>query len=435
MLAVVLAVSPVSAAERPNVVIFFSDDQGYGDLGCFGAKDIETPNLDALARSGLRFTDFYSAAPFCSPSRAALMTGRYPIRAGVPGNVRSREGSVGMPASEVTVAELAKSVGYRTGVFGKWHLGSTDATRPNAKGFDDFFGHHAGCIDYLTHNFIWSKSAHHCLWRNRTEVFEAGTYFTDLIAREASRFIDENHDRPFLLYVPFNAPHYPMQAARRFFEKYKHLPKQRQQYAALVGHMDEAVGTIMSKLKAHGLTDKTLVLFMSDNGHSVEARAHGGGGSAGPFKGHKFSLFEGGIRSPFIVSWPGRLAAGEVRSQVGIAMDILPTIAEAIGAKLPADRKIDGRSLWPRLESADAPSPHEAVFWHFGRSFAVRKGQWKLVVEVPRGKENKGKPEQVFLSNIQDDPGEANNLADANPNVVRTLRASHNAWLADVRGR
>ena len=426
--AIVALCTHFAAARVPNVVIFYADDMGFGDLGCYGCTDIKTPSLDALARAGVRLTNYYSAAPVCSPSRAALVTGRYPQRAGVPGNVSSSPGDAGMPTDEVTLAELAKTRGYATAIVGKWHLGFSPDTQPNAQGFDFFFGHHAGCVDYYSHMFYWRAPHHHDLYRNRTEVHEEGAYMTELITREATRFIGEHLDEPFLLYVPYNAPHYPMQAPERFRKMYAHLPEPRRGYATLVAGLDESVGLIMNCLRDHGLTRDSLVFFMSDNGR---------GGSAGPFRSYKFSLFEGGIRMPAIVSWPGTLAQNETRDQLAIAMDVLPTLAKVIGAKLPDDRTIDGRSWMTFLKDAGAPENHPALFFERAGQHAVRQGKWKIVRNglVPTGMSKRKKlkgEDAVFLADLEADPGETTNLHRQHPEMVKKLLAMHDAWRESI---
>jgi arylsulfatase A len=426
----------IASARPPNVVIFYADDMGIGDAGCYGCTDIKTPNIDALAAAGVRFTNYYSAAPICSPSRAALLTGRYPIRAGVPGNVSSQPGAVGLPADEVTIAELARTRGYATAIVGKWHLGFTRETEPNGQGFDAFFGHHAGCIDYYSHWFYWEDPPHHDLYRNRDEVYEEGRYMTDLIVREVTQFIDDHKDSPFLLYIPFNAPHYPTQAPERLRKMYAHLPEPRRLYAPLVAGLDEAIGRIMDRVRKAGIEKDTLVFFASDNGASVEARNNYGGGSSGPYRGFKFSLFEGGIRMPAIVSRPGTVPAGETRGQVVVGMDVFATIAEAIGAELPAGRKIDGQSWIPLLKDCNAPG-HATLFWMQGGQKAVRRGKWKLVcnglAEEPGPKrDRRARAATVFLANLEADPGETKNLKDQHPEIVAELTKLHDEWRADV---
>jgi len=431
--------SGVASAKGPNVILFYADDLGIGDVSCYGCTDIQTVHIDALARTGIRFTHYYSAAPVCSPSRAALLTGRYPARAGVPSNVSSSPGHSGMPTEEVTLAELAQTRGYATALIGKWHLGFTYETQPNAQGFDFFFGHHAGCVDYYSHMFYWQTPHHHDLYRNRQEIHEEGQYMTDLIAREVTQFIDDHQAEPFLLYVPFNAPHYPLQAPERFRRMYAHLPQKRRDYAPLVGAMDDAIGKIMARVRHHHLTPNTLVFFMSDNGISVEGRNNGGGGSSGPFRDHKFSLFEGGIHMPGIVSWPGQIPQGQIRDQLTMATDVFSTLAEAIGADVSKDRIIDGRSWWPLLRDARAKG-HEMLFWEWNKQSAVRAGKWKVtrnalmtpgMDEYVRAKGD----DAIFLADLEADPGETTNLRHQHPQIAKQLLKQHADWLKTIEPR
>jgi len=437
----VVLLTNLTQGRQPNVVIFYADDMGIGDVGCYGCKDIQTPNIDAIARAGVRFTNFYTASPLCAPSRAALLTGRHPIRAGVPTNVGSIPGDPGMPTEEVTIAELAKQKGYTTSITGKWHLGFSYETQPNSQGFDYFFGHHAGCIDYYSHMFYWRTPHHHDLYRNRQEIHEEGQYMTDLITREVTQFIDKNHSKPFFVYIPYNAPHYPMQAPERYRKMYQHLPRIRADYAALVAGLDESIGKVMERLRHHNLIKDTLVFFISDNGATVEARANGGGGSNAPYREHKFSLYEGGIHMPAIISWPGRIPENEVRHQLAIVMDVFPTIAEVIDAKLPEGRTLDGKSWMPLLKNPNAPG-HEALFFEWDKQQAVRYGKWKLVcnglvnLRMAEGPRPRAVGEDaVFLSDIELDPGETSNLRRLQPKMVNKLLKMHQQWRASVESK
>lgn len=416
---------------RPNVIVILTDDQGSIDINCFGATDLHTPNLDALAARGTRFTQFYSGAPICSPSRAALLTGRCPQRAELPTNAH---GDTGMPGRQMTIAEMLRAAGYRTGIFGKWHLGEADDQTPLAQGFDEFFGHKLGCIDNYSHFFYWSGPNRHDLWRDNQEIWEEGAYFPGLVVREAHRFLEENRDTPFFMYLPFNVPHYPMQGEAEYRAQYAGTEEPRKAYAAFVSTLDEKIGDVIRKVDALGLRENTLIIFMSDNGHSVEERANFGGGRTGPYRGHKFTLWEGGIRLPCIASWPGIVPEGEVRGQMVASMDWLPTIAHYCGVAAP-DRLLDGRSIAEVIASADAASPHESLCWQSDKQWAVREGDWKLVVNGPASIQDGSEipAQEVFLSNLADNPGESNNLAAEKPEIVERLTRIHENWAIDVQ--
>lgn len=433
-LAILVACGPaVASATQPNVIVILADDQGSVDLGCYGAADLYTPHLDALAARGVRFTQFYAGAPVCSPSRACLLTGRYPVRAGVPGNCASQRGGPGaLPPAEVTLAELFKTAGYATAQIGKWHLGYTPDTIPNAQGFDHTFGHMGGCIDNYSHFFFWDGPNIHDLHRNSVEVFCDGQYFPDLMVQEAARFMEAHRNHPFLLYYALNTPHYPYQGDAKWLQHFQHLPSPRRLYAAFVSAQDERLGRLVGVLDALALRERTIIVFQSDNGHSTEERAHFGGGSAGPYRGAKFSLFEGGIRVPAIISWPGTLPQQAVRDQTAHAADWLPTLAELCGIRLPSIR-LDGRSLAAVLRDPQASSPHDgsALHWQVGQGpdadWAVRDGDWKLIGRTrdtsrPPGEDNRV---SMFLANLRDDPGESTNVADQHADIVARLTEQH----------
>lgn len=421
-----------SAADKPNVIFIMADDQGSVDLGCYGAKDLHTPHTDALAARGVRFTQFYSAAPVCSPSRAGALTGRWPMRAGVPGNCASQKGGKGaLPAEEVTLAEMFQAAGYATAHIGKWHIGYTPETSPRAQGFDHSFGHMGGCIDNYSHFFYWSGPNTHDLWRNGVEVFHDGEFFLDLMVAEAITFIEQNRVKPFFMYYALNTPHYPYQGDAKWLERFKDLPHPRNLYAAFIAAQDERLGKLITRLEALGLRDNTIVVFQSDNGHSTEERAHFGGGTAGPYRGAKFSLLEGGIRLPAIISWPATLPKSESRDQLAHACDWLPTLAELTSVKLPQTH-LDGRSLAAVLRDAKAPSPHadDSLHWQVGEGpnadWAVREGDWKLIGRT-RDTSDGRKPQPIadFLVNLATDPGEQTNLAEKHPDILTRLRKLH----------
>ncbi|HEY1337919.1 MAG TPA: sulfatase-like hydrolase/transferase [Bryobacteraceae bacterium] len=427
-----------AAARRPNIVVILMDDLGCHDLGAWGGADLKTPHIDSLAASGVRFTNWYAAAPVCSPSRAGLLTGRHPIRAGVPNN------GPPLAPSERTIASLVKPAGYATAIVGKWHLGSTPETVPNAHGFDRFFGFHSGCIDFYSHRYYWGEPRtvnYHDLWRDRTEVFEDGQYSTELFTREAVRFIRENRARPFFLYLAYNAVHYPMHAPRQYVERFAGLDPERRTYAAMLAAADDGVGQVMSAVREAGLRDNTLVFFTADNGATREARAGldqkpATAGKNSPFRGNKFSAFDGGMHVPMIMSCPGAIPSGRVVAQVGSHLDILPTACAAAGVTVPGDRTMDGFDALPMAKGAE--SRHDAIYWSIGGQLAVRRGKWKL---VQNGKTYDGTPEgnqpltgddAVFLSNLEQDPGESRNLRHEQAAVADELLTLARAWEKSV---
>lgn len=427
----------MNAAERPNVMLIYSDDQGSIDVNCYGATDLTTPALDRLAATGVRFTQMYAPSAICSASRAGLLTGRFPVRAGVPGNVSSHKGHAGMPTEQVTIAEMLKESGYTTAHVGKWHLGYTPETMPLGQGFDTSFGHMGGCIDNYSHFFYWNGPNRHDLWRNGEEVWHDGQFFPDLMTDECETFLRQPHEQPFFIYWAINIPHYPMQGTERWRETYADLDSPRRMYAEFVSTMDERIGSVLKTLQDEGLRDNTLVIFQSDHGHSTEERAFFGGGNAGPYRGAKGCLFEGGLRVPSIVSLPGVTPQGQVRDQLVVGVDWLPTIADYCGAVLP-DRKLDGVSLRPVIESAAAPGPHQDFFWQLGNGknaqWVIRDGDWKLLGN-PTDRSNiapLGDDDQLFLANLADDIGERNNVAKKHPEIVERLQSLHTKYLADI---
>ena len=437
----VLALTAPALARTPNVVLFYADDLGIGDVGCYAPpadRDIRTPAIDALAASGVRFTNYYCAAPICSPSRAALLTGRHPLRCGMSTskNIGSQPGDAGLASGEITIAELVRPRGYATALLGKWHLGYRQGEVPNDQGFDLFVGFHASLVDYFSHMYYWSEPYHHDLFRNRREIYEDGVHMTDLITREAIDFIDRHRDRPFLLYVAYNAPHYPMNPQSRFLEMYRHLPEPRRSYAALVAGMDDSIGRIVGRLRETGLLDDTFIFFSSDNGAAARSGRGEGGGRNAPFREHKRSLFEGGIRMPAIVSWPRQMPGGQIREQLTVAMDVWPTVAELVGAAPPTDRTIDGRSWLPLLKDPGAAG-HEALFFEWDGQQAVRRGRWKLVcngiVDQDAGRGHRaGAQDAVFLADLVADPAETTNLRARHPEIAQRLLELHASWRRSI---
>ena len=435
-------------ASRPNVIIFLTDDQGYGDLSCMGATDFRTPNLDRLASDGVRFTDWYSNCPVCSPSRAALLTGRYPGNAGVRWVLRGHRLTSGLPKSTPTLATMLRGAGYQTAMAGKWHLGLTEDTRPNSHGFDRSFGFFAGTIDYYSHIFYYGANRPgpginptHDLWEDNEEVWRNGEYFTELIADKAIEYLREMRagDKPFFLYLPFNAPHYPMHAPQQYMDRFPDLPWDRQVMAAMISAVDDAVGKIMNEVERLGVADNTLTIFTSDNGPSRESRnwLDGNldpyyGGTSGGLKGHKGSLYEGGIRMPGIMHWPDRIAKGVVTAEPCVSMDIVPTVLDAAGLD-KNQHELNGISLLDHL-TENAPLDERPIFWEMGNQTAVRRGKWKLVLNG-RLVEYEEPIAEVHLSNLEDDPAESVNLADEEPAVTAELRRLAEDWRAGIEER
>ncbi len=431
-----LLVSP-AFARSPNILFILTDDQGSVDVNCYGSHDLITPNMDAIAHRGIRFTQFDAAAPICSPSRAAILTGLVPQKAGLPTMASSQRGGHGMPGDRTTIAEIFKQAGYATGHVGKWHLGYTPDEEPNAQGFDYSFGHMGGCIDNYSHFFYWDGPNAHDLWRNGKEVWYDGQFFGDLMERECVQFIDQHKDKPFLLYWAINEPHYPLQGTGKWRDQYANLPSPRDKYAASLSTADERIGMVLARLDELKLRDDTIVVFQSDQGHSVEIRTFSGGGSSGPYRGAKFSLFEGGIRVPAMISWTGHLPENQTRDQLATGCDWLPTLAELAGVALPksVQDNLDGKSLVSVLNSAAAPTPHATFYWASDRSqWAIREGDWKLLGNPfdPTKKEPFAKSDAFYLVNLPNDLGEQHNLAAAHPDLVQHFRDLHEAWMKEL---
>jgi len=434
LLTAFLVPAGLHAATKPNVIVIYADDQGSADAGCYGSKDLVTPGIDGLAARGIRFTQFYSPSPVCSPSRAGLLTGRYPWRAGMPNNGPAAPSEAddrletltggGLPAGEMTMAERFRAGGYATAHIGKWHLGLGEGHKPLDQGFDYSFGFMGGCIDNYTHFFYWGGPNRHDLWENNRRVRMPGRFFPDLMVEKAGDYIRAHRSEPFFIYFAMNLPHYPYQGDVKWLEHYRDLPYPRNLYAAFLSTLDERVQRLLAVLDETGLREQTIVVYQSDNGHSVEERAHRGGGSSGPYRGAKFSLFEGGIRLPAIISWPGHLPEGEERSQVAHGCDWLPTLAELCDIGLPRT-ELQGRSLVPVLRHAAAPSPHDLLHWKLGNQWAVRQGPWKLL-HRPNDEADAVKlapaDKEWFLVNVEEDPGERTNRRDTEPGVFERLR-------------
>ncbi len=421
--------------ERPTVVIIYTDDLGWGDLGCYGSPEVRTPHLDALAARGVRMTDWYSNSPVCSPSRASLLTGRHPAHAGVEAILGAGRGVEGLPAQSTLASRLSEA-GWATAIFGKWHLGVAPDSAPTRRGFDHHLGFRAGCVDYYSHIMYWGVvNPIHDLWDDETEIWSNGDYLTHLITDRAVEFLETTAE-PFFCYVAYNAPHYPMHAPAEAMARFDHLPWDQQVMAAMISCVDDGVGRIVETLRAQGRLDDTMIIFSSDNGPSAEERNWLGGeeiayagGSTGGLRGHKGSVYEGGIRVPGIISWPAGLPQGSVCSEPAMMMDLAPTILTAVG--LTPDDDVDGLDLRPML-TADEPATNRALTWEYEGQLAVRRGRWKLVVDP---KERLGAEQtigrQVF--DLHDDPYEQTDVIDTvDPMVVDQLERDLVAWTADL---
>ena len=409
---------------KPNLVIIMADDLGYGELSCYGNKAYKTPHLDALARAGVRFTDYHSNGAVCSPTRAALLTGRYQQRAGVAGVIYAgfdQNRNHGLHQDETTFAELLAATGYQSGCFGKWHLGYHKKFNPVHHGFARFRGYVSGNIDYQSH---FDRVGVYDWWEGLEHVKEKG-YSTHLITRHAVKFIEANKDRPFCLYVPHEAPHTPFQgpADPGFRVKGRVVPEKRsaafkkRAYREMVQEMDKGVGEIVATLERLGLTKNTLVFFLSDNGATAT-------GSNGSLRGNKGQLWEGGHRVPAIASWPGRIAGGGACDDLSIGIDILPTLLELSGSQKPAALRLDGRSLVPSLLGKKNGGGRK-LYWSYGRQQAMRQGPWKYVRELKGQK-------AAALYNLSSDPGEKKNLARKNPERLASMQKDYAAWRKDV---
>jgi len=426
------AVLPAAEANRPNFIIIFADDQGYQDLGCFGSPDIKTPNIDRMAAEGMRFTDFYSGYCVCSASRASLLTGCYQPRLHMPG-VLGPNSNVGLHPDEVTIADMLKTRGYATMVIGKWHVGDKPQTLPAAQGFDHYFG-----LPYSNDmarkkgwgnnppdlDRIWQEKRYDIynnqLYRD-TKPIESPvnqTTLTNRYTEEALKFIQANKDRPFFLYFAHTMVHVPL-----FVSDDRYDPDPKQAYRLAAEHIDGSVGQILQTLQSLGIAENTFIVYTSDNGPWLSKKHHGG--CALPLRAGKGTTYEGGMREPTVMRWPARIKPGQTCSQVAATVDLLPTFASIVGAKLDPGRPIDGLDVSGLLVDPASQSPHDRVGYYYyknGGLQAIRLGKWKLHL--------KKKPE---LYDLRDDIGESRNVADANPDVVAKLRAVAERYDADLK--
>ena len=419
----------LSAADgKPNVLVILADDLGWGELGCQGfTKEIPTPNIDSLATNGVRMTSGYVSGPYCSPTRAGLMTGRYQQRFGHefnPGPAESAVKKFGLSLNEKTIANHLKEAQYATGWFGKSHLGYQPEFHPLNRGFDRYFGFLGGAHDYFNAN---SDGANQ-IFDGKVPVKEI-EYTTETFAKQAVDFIEQNKSRPWFCYLAFNAVHAPLQAPEKVLQRFTGIsdPK-RKKYAAMESSMDDAVGSVLGKLRELDLEDNTLIFFFSDNGGPTPSTTS----SNGPLRGHKAQTWEGGIRVPFIVQWKGKLPAGKVDDRPVIQLDILPTALAAASVDIKPDWKLDGVNLIPYLTGTETGLPHQSLYWRFGKQLAIRSGDWKLVKGVGSegmaGDGNKATTLNAELYNLKDDIGEKNNLASKESEKLKELVGAWEAW-------
>ncbi len=453
--------STLIAEPLPNIVLLVADDLGYGELGCQGNAQIPTPNIDSIAKNGVRFTQGYVTAAYCSASRAGFLTGRYQTRFGYEFNPighHNEDENAGLPPSEITLAEHLAEAGYVTALVGKWHLGGHARFHPHRHGFDEFFGFtheghyfvpppYEGVTTMLRRKVLpgggegrWTSQdgkmvysthmghnepdydANNPIVRGGQPVAEE-EYLTDALTREAVSFIWRCRDRPFFLYLPYNAVHSPLQGADAYVEKFAHITDvHRRIFAAMLANLDDSVGSVLEALRDAELAENTLVFFISDNGGPTKELTS----SNAPLRDGKGSVYEGGVRVPFLMQWPEQLPAGKVYEQPVISLDIFATAAAA--AKKPANpAKIDGVDLLPFLLGRNAENPHGALFWRLGKKSALRLGDWKLLRNPARGRGGDWE-----LYNLAEDVSEASDLAAANPEKLAQLAAEWEKWNAQM---
>jgi arylsulfatase A-like enzyme len=409
------------AGQRPNIVLILGDDVGYAGVGVQGCADIPTPSIDSIAGNGVRFTHGYVSAPLCSPTRAGLMTGRYQQRFGHetnPGPINQEQPDFGLSLDELTIAERLKKLGYATGMFGKWHLGFLPQFHPTKRGFDEFYGFLGGAHSYTP----GSRRMNDGSIQRGTQPVEEKEYLTDALAREALSFIDRHKNESFFVYLPFNAVHAPMEAGQKYLDRFQNIKSDlRRTHAAMLSAMDDAIGGILNKLRELKVEEKTLVIFISDNGGPTPQTTS----SNSPLRGFKGQALEGGIRVPFMMQWKGTLPAGKVNDRPVISLDIHPTVVAAAGAAIDPAWGLDGVNLLPFLTGAEAGAPHETLYWRmFANQRAVRHGNLKLVWSGPI--------EQGGLYDVVNDPGESRNLAKDRPEDAKKLQALYDAWNTEM---
>jgi arylsulfatase A-like enzyme len=407
-----------AAPAKPNVLLILADDLGYGDVSMHGCKDIPTPHIDSIAKSGVRFTDGYVSNPVCAPSRAGLMTGRYQDRFGFKANP-DRGAKWGVPLTETMFPARLKAGGYATAIFGKWHLGETEELHPLNRGFDEFFGFLPGMHSYTEANDkVWGP-----LLRGREEAQLDG-YLTDVLGDEACSFIKRKNGTPWFLYLAFNGVHTPMEATAEKLRQFSGIADEtRRTHAAMVSSMDDAVGRVLAALRESGQEENTLVFFLSDNGGAQIPGSCPNGASNSPLRGSKLQLWEGGIRVPFVAQWKGRIPAGRVVSQPVISLDLLPTALAATGQPISLEWQLDGCDLLPLLTGKSDAPVHERLLWRFAGRPAIREGNWKWVRQSPK---------EFGLFDLAADIGEQHDQRASNQEKAAALQATWQVWAASM---
>ncbi|MEK6259001.1 MAG: sulfatase-like hydrolase/transferase [Planctomycetota bacterium] len=417
------AANATERKDKPNIIVIITDDHGYADVGFQGCQDIPTPHLDALAKGGAQCTDGYVTCPVCAPSRAALLTGRYQQRFGFEDNAWSAK--VGLSTNEKTIADFLKSAGYATMAIGKWHEGQLPQFRPLVRGFTDHYGFLGGGRSFLPKQlsqnvaFVPKDPDQVDLWRNENRVDDP-EYLTDAFGDEAVSYIGRHKDDPFFIYLAFNAPHVPLQVTEKYLERFPNIEgKQRRTYAAMVSAVDDAVGRISDKLRDEGLEEETLIFFFSDNGGHPMAN----GARNTPLRGEKSTIYEGGIRVPFVVKWTGHIPAGKKYSQPVSSLDVTATALAVAGVERPVDKRLDGVNLVPYLRGEKSGAPHETLYWRFIDHAAIRHGKWKLTMP-------KNEPEGLY--DLSTDISESKDLTAVRPEIVTELHKLYAGWSTEM---
>ena len=432
--------SLISASQRPNLIVILTDDQGYQDVGFNGCTDIPTPNLDKLAKNGVKFTDGYVSYPVCGPSRAGLLTGRYQDRFGFTTNptIDPKNPKAGLPVEEETIAQVLSKAGYKSAIIGKWHMGTHPKFHPHRRGFDHFFGFLAGGLNYMPENLTLndlSEVTRKWQWYSMKverdgETVEIDDYLTDELTDAATAFIDQQVDaqNPFFLYLAYNAPHAPLQATEKYLSRFPDIEdKDRRTYAAMVSCVDDGVGRVMKTLSKRGILEDTIIVFLSDNGGAISKNAS----SNGPLRGAKSDLYEGGIRVPFAMQWLGTIPGNLTYTEPVISLDIFSTIAAITEVEISPDRPLDGVNLIPYLTGKNLGSPHDQLFWRKWeqQGMAVRSSSTKLVANVKRNNQNHA------VYDLESDISERKNIRWKSPDKTQQLIDAWEKWNKPMKDR